>query len=60
MQDQNTKETWKKLVDEHEDEDFYSESQIMELVDDDEITPEEEGFMYGWLEADMEEAEQDE
>ena len=37
-----------------EDDDFYSEHMIEELMNEDEITPAEEGFMYGWLEIEEE------
>lgn len=32
-------------------EDFYNEESMEELVDDDQITPEEAGFMQGYMEA---------
>jgi hypothetical protein len=32
-----------------EEEDFYSEEHISELINDDEITPEEAGFMQGYI-----------
>ena len=34
-----------------EEEDFYSGKKREKLVEDDEITPEEEAFMQGWEEA---------
>jgi hypothetical protein len=38
------------------EDDFYRPLLIEELQEEDEITPEEEGFMFGWLAADDEEA----
>lgn len=34
-----------------EDQDFYSEEERERQLEDDEISPEEEGFMKGWEEA---------
>ena len=38
-----------KIIEENEEEDFYSERYLQEYMEDDEISSMEEGFMMGYL-----------
>ena len=42
------------LLEELESDDFYNENEIELLLEDDEISDEEEGFMFGYIDRDEE------